>query len=142
MTSFLEYFDHGWSSLSGTVAPQPNVPRGSRAKRATALLSAALTALLLSVAAPTFAAAKIIRIEVNGMVCAFCSAAIEKKLKALPETQAIYVNLARKVVALELKDGKSVSLDAVKAQVIDAGYEVRSIAETLETLAQIKAAAK
>jgi copper chaperone CopZ len=91
---------------------------------------------------PAFASSKTVRIEVNGMVCAFCSAAIEKKLKAMPDTQAVYVNLDKKIVALELKDGKSANLEAVKAQVIDAGYDVRAIAETNQSIAQIKAGLK
>lgn len=40
-----------------------------------------------------------VRVEVNGMVCAFCSAAIEKKLKAMPDTQGVYVNLAGLMLA-------------------------------------------
>lgn len=87
-------------------------------------------------------AAKSVRVDVNGMVCSFCAAAIEKKLSALPEAKAVYVNLEKKIVAVELKDGKSVKLDTVKAQIVDAGYDVVKIAETDQSLAQIKAGVK
>jgi copper chaperone CopZ len=87
-------------------------------------------------------AAKSVRVQVNGMVCAFCAAAIDKKLSAMPETKAVYVNLEKKVVAIELKDGKTANLDKVRAEVKDAGYDVVSIGETDQTLAQIKAGLK
>ena len=34
-----------------------------------------------------------IKAEVNGMVCAFCAKGIEKKLKALPQAQSVFVDL-------------------------------------------------
>lgn len=103
------------------------------------LFIAAIVALAASSSA---FAAKSVRVQVNGMVCAFCAAAIEKKLSAMPETKAVYVNLDKKVVAVELKDGMSANLDKVRAGIKDAGYDVVSIAETDQTLAQIKAGAR
>lgn len=101
------------------------------------LLAAAVFALSSSALA-----ANSVRVEVNGMVCAFCAAAIEKKLSAMPETKSVYVNLGKKIVAMELKDGKRADLDKVKAEIKDAGYDVVKIAETDQTLAQIKAGVK
>jgi copper chaperone CopZ len=39
----------------------------------------------------------------------FCSAAIEKRLKALPAVKSVYVDLSKKIVAVELKDGQDVT---------------------------------
>lgn len=93
-------------------------------------------------ACTTAFAVKSVRVEVNGMVCAFCASAIDKKLSALPESKAIYVNLEKKIVAIELKDGNTPNLDRVRAEIKAAGYDVVNITETGQTLAQIKASLK
>lgn len=83
-------------------------------------------------------AANTIKAEVNGMVCAFCAKGIEKKLKSLPETQSTFVDLANRIVVLELKEGLNVS-DATFSQVIqDAGYSVAKIEHSEQTAAAIK----
>ena len=56
-----------------------------------------------------------LKAQVNGMVCAFCAQGIEKKLRALGQTKDVYVNLKQKVVAVEIKDGQSLSHD-IKAE--------------------------
>ncbi len=78
-------------------------------------------------------------LKVNGMVCAFCAQGIEKRLTALPQTQAVYVNLAQKTVAVQVKPGQKFDAAQVKAEIIDAGYEVTSIAATAKTTTQVKA---
>jgi len=72
-------------------------------------------------------ATQTIKANVNGMVCAFCAQGIEKKMRALPQTQDVYVNLKQRLVAVELKDGQTLSNDKVKAIIKDAGYDVTSI---------------
>jgi len=79
-----------------------------------------------------------VRAKVNGMVCAFCAKGIEAKLRALPQAQDVYVNLANKVVAVEVKDGSALSTDVVKNVVQDAGYDVAAIEVVPKTTAQIK----
>ncbi|MBV8665105.1 MAG: cation transporter [Burkholderiaceae bacterium] len=91
------------------------------------------------VAAPAYAATQTIKVDVNGMVCAFCAQGIEKKLRAMPQTKDVYVNLKRKIVAVELKEGQSVPLDTVKALVNDAGYDVTHIEAVGQTAQEIKA---
>ncbi|MFM9913390.1 MAG: heavy-metal-associated domain-containing protein [Methylophilaceae bacterium] len=83
-----------------------------------------------------------IKAEVNGMVCAFCAKGIEKKLGALPQTKAVFVDLKSRVVALELKDGQSVAMDDFKNIIKDAGYDVSSAVIVDKTAAEIKAGAK
>ena len=72
-------------------------------------------------------ATQTIKANVNGMVCAFCAQGIEKKMRALTQTQDVYVNLKQRVVAIELKDGTTLSTDKVKTIIKDAGYDVTSI---------------
>jgi copper chaperone CopZ len=84
-------------------------------------------------------AASSIKAKVNGMVCAFCAKGIEKKLKALPQSQAVFVDLKSQVVALELKEGQSVPLDQFKQIIKDAGYEVSEAAVVSQSVQEIKA---
>lgn len=88
------------------------------------------------------AATQTIKADVNGMVCAFCAQGIERKMRALPQTKDVYVNLKHKIVAVELKDGQSVSPDTVKDLVKDAGYEVTHIETVSQSAQEIKAAIK
>jgi copper chaperone CopZ len=69
-------------------------------------------------------AQEVAKVSVNGMVCAFCAQGIEKTIGKMPETQAVYVNLDKKLVAVEPKQGQKLNLDKIKAGIIDAGYDV------------------
>jgi mercuric ion binding protein len=80
-----------------------------------------------------------IKAKVNGMVCAFCAKGIEKKLKALPQTQAVFVDLKAQIVALELKDGQTVAIDDFKQIIKDAGYEVSDAQVVNQSAQEIKA---
>jgi mercuric ion binding protein len=92
------------------------------------------------------AAVQTIKAEVNGMVCAFCAQGIEKKMRSLSQTKDVYVNLKQKVVAVELKEGQTLSHDTVKDLIKDAGYDVSKIetvgASAKEIRAEIKAKLK
>ena len=87
-------------------------------------------------------AASSIKAEVNGMVCAFCAKGIEKKLKAMPQTQAVFVDLKQHIVVLELKDGQNVSLDDFSQVIKDAGYDVTKAEVVAQSAADIRAEAK
>jgi copper chaperone CopZ len=80
-----------------------------------------------------------IKAKVNGMVCAFCAKGIEKKLKALPQTQAVFVDLKAQIVALELKDGQTVAIEEFKQIIKDAGYEVSDAQVVNQSAQEIKA---
>lgn len=64
---------------------------------------------------------------VNGMVCAFCAQGIEKKLKAMAETQSVKVDLKSKFVAVTAKPGQQLDPAKVRQVIVDAGYEVRDL---------------
>jgi cation transport ATPase len=82
-----------------------------------------LTTLLLAASAGAMAT-QTIKAQVNGMVCAFCAQGIEMKMGKQAATKEVFVDLKKKVVAVELKEGQQMSLDKFKADIKDAGYDV------------------
>lgn len=99
--------------------------------------------LLLALAFAGAAAAeapRTIRMEVNGLVCAFCAHGIQKALEKYPAAGEVFVDLEDRLVAVELKDGGDISDADLGAALTDAGYTVVSIARGVETLDAIKAA--
>lgn len=105
------------------------------------MLRTFLCAALLAATA-TANAATTTKITVNGMVCAFCAQGIEKRLTALPQTQGVYVNLARKVVAVEAKPGQTLDEAQLRAEIRDAGYDVVGIESVPQSLADVRASMK
>ena len=95
-------------------------------------------AAALLLVAPFAWATESIQATVNGMVCAFCAQGIEKNLRALSQVQDVYVNLPKKVVAVQIKDGQTLAHNTFREVVTEAGYEVASIATVGKTTAQIK----
>ena len=86
-------------------------------------------------------AASSIKAEVNGMVCAFCAKGIEKKLKAMPQAQSVFVDLKQHIVVLELKDGENVPLDDFSQIIKDAGYDVTKAEVVAQGVDDIRAQA-
>ena len=86
--------------------------------------------------------AKTIKMEVNGLVCAFCAQGIEKKLRSMAPTQDVFVSLEKKVVAVALKDGQDIPDATLKEQLKDSGYDVVTVSRSEEPLAAIRQAAK
>jgi copper chaperone CopZ len=84
-------------------------------------------------------AANSIKAEVNGMVCAFCAKGIEKKLNALPEKQAVFVDLKNRIVVLEVKDGLTLPIETFTQVIEDAGYSVTKVEQVARSVADIKA---
>lgn len=95
----------------------------------------ALTALPASASTQEVASAKI---SVNGMVCAFCAQGIEKRLTAMPENGPLYINLSRKVVAVQPKAGQTLDVERLKREIRDAGYEVTSVEMVPKTVAALR----
>lgn len=83
-----------------------------------------------------------VKFAVNGMVCAFCAQGIEKRLTKLNETGPLYINLAQKVVAVQPKAGMQLDVAKVKAEIVEAGYEVTSTQPVPQTVAAIRAEMK
>jgi mercuric ion binding protein len=84
-------------------------------------------------------AATSIHAEVKGMVCAFCAKGINKKLRELDSTQDVWVDLKSRIVVVQLKDQKTMSLEAFTKLIKDAGYDVANVEYINKTLLEIKA---
>jgi copper chaperone CopZ len=97
-----------------------------------------LTLLLAGFFSLSFAASTI-KVTVNGMVCAFCAQGIEKRLSKLPATKAVFVDLKKKTVAVELKEGQSLDLDVIRSEIKDSGYDVVKIETVPQSISEIKA---
>jgi mercuric ion binding protein len=83
--------------------------------------------------------ARSLRIEVNGLVCAFCADGITRAFKKEPAAVDVFVSLEDKLVAVQLKDGEDIADATATKLLTDAGYTVVGIARTDATVAQIKA---
>lgn len=102
-------------------------------------LNQAIATLLLAGTATASMAATSLKASVNGMVCAFCAQGIEKRLSALPATQAVFVDLKQKVVVVEAKPGQTLDGKVVTAEIVQAGYDVTKIETVEQSIADIKA---
>ena len=71
------------------------------------ILCAAVVLITISGLMTAAAAAESAKATVNGMVCAFCAQGIEKRLSSLPATKAVFVDLRKKIVAVEAREGQS-----------------------------------
>ena len=83
-----------------------------------------------------------IRATVNGMVCAFCAQGIEKRISSMQATKAVYVDLKKKTVAIEAKEGETLDGKAITAEITDAGYDVVKLETVQKSVEQIKAETK
>lgn len=97
---------------------------------------------VLAVAAyPSFAATSL-KATVNGMVCAFCAQGIEKRLIKMGATKEVFVDLKRRTVAVEIKEGETLDSKAVAAEIVEAGYDVVKLETVQQSVADIKAEMK
>ena len=71
-----------------------------------------------------------ITVTVKGMVCSFCAQGIKKTFGKIREVRAVEVDLDKKFVKLELKDGAALSDEVIRKNITDAGYDVEKIERT------------
>lgn len=95
-----------------------------------------LFALLMG--ASSLASAKTIEMDVNGLVCAFCAQGIEKTLKGFPATEAVFVSLEHRIVAVQLKDGTDIDDATLRKAITDSGYTIVAIRRTDESVDAIR----
>ena len=112
--------------------------RPSNPARLGALAALAVT-LWLPAGSALAQAAQSLKLQVNGMVCSFCAQGIEKRLKAMPETGPVFIDLRTKVVAVEPRPGQTLNAERVAGEVREAGYEVVATETVAQTVAQIRA---
>ncbi len=87
-------------------------------------------------------AAESVKATVNGMVCSFCAQGIEKTLLKMPQTKAVFVDLKKKIVAVEAKEGQTLDGKKITAEIKDAGYDVVKLETVAQSVEDIKAATK
>jgi periplasmic mercuric ion binding protein len=80
-----------------------------------------------------------VKIKVDGMVCGFCASSIEKKMRANAATADVYVNLGNKIVAVSEKAGQKLDDAVLRAQIADAGYEVKAIERVTTSISDVRA---
>ncbi|MFN7213196.1 MAG: heavy-metal-associated domain-containing protein [Lysobacteraceae bacterium] len=95
--------------------------------------------LLAALAFASAAEARSLRMEVNGLVCAFCANGITAAFRKQSAAGEVFVSLEDRLVAVELKDGQDIPDDVAKKLLTDAGYTVVGLQRTDATVAQIKA---
>jgi mercuric ion binding protein len=78
------------------------------------------------------------KVTMKGMVCSFCAQGIEKKMKALSETKDVYVDMKKRLVVVEVKEGLTLSQDVINKIINDVGYEVKSIEVSEHPIEDIK----
>lgn len=64
-----------------------------------------------------------VQLNVEGMSCNHCVSAVETALKGLTGVQAVTVDLQAKQVDVDF-DNASVTVDQMKAEIEEAGYDV------------------
>lgn len=90
-------------------------------------LSIFTTLLLIPAAFASSHTQSTIDIKVNGMVCDFCAQSIWKVFKEHEEVEDIKVDLDTGIVTILLKDGETLSDEALNKGITYAGYELVSI---------------
>jgi mercuric ion binding protein len=101
-----------------------------------------IIALVMGIGAFPSIAANSIKVTVNGMVCAFCAQGIEKRISKMGATKDVFVDLKKKTVAVEAKDGQTLDSKAISAEIVDAGYDVVKIEPVSQSVAEIRAELK
>lgn len=76
---------------------------------------------------PTISFAEQVTITVKGMVCSFCAQGIKKTFGKMEDVKTVNVDLEKKFVKLELKDGSKLTNEAIEVGIKDAGYDVEKI---------------
>jgi len=94
--------------------------------------------LLVAFLSPAFAVTSM-KATVNGMVCAFCAQGIEKRVSKMSATKAVYVDLKKRTVVVEPKDGMTLDQKAIIEEVKDAGYEIVKVETVPHSVAELKA---
>lgn len=140
----LRVFRPGWWFEVGRSTPRGHIDQchGDVLERKTmsfrhwAAAAALFAASSLAWASPTA------KINVDGMVCAFCAQGIEKNLKARAEVQRVFVSLENRLVAVAFKDGRSMSDQDLSKLIVDSGYKVTQIARVDESIDAIRASVR
>jgi copper chaperone CopZ len=64
-----------------------------------------------------------VKTTVNGMVCSFCAQGILAHFKKHPAVSNVHVDLTRKIVLLEEREGKSITDEEISDFIKKSGFE-------------------
>lgn len=99
-------------------------------------------AVLLSTLTGAAQAGNSVKATVNGMVCAFCAQGIEKRIGKMEATKAVFVDLKRKTVVVEARDGMALDTKAIASEITDSGYDVVKFEPIQKSVEEFKAELK
>jgi copper chaperone CopZ len=94
--------------------------------------------VVFSALAAAHANAGTIEMTVNGLVCGFCAQGIEKTLRKNPATSDVLVSLENRLVAIATKDGTDISDAELKKALTNAGYDVKAIQRTSNSMDSLR----
>ncbi len=83
-----------------------------------------------------------VKATVNGMVCALCAQGIEKRITKMESTKAVFVDLKRRTVVVEARDGMTLDTQAIAAEITDSGYDVVKLEPIQKSVEEFKAELK
>ncbi len=63
-----------------------------------------------------------VKIKIEGMMCGHCQASVTKAISSVSGISAVKVNLTDKQATVTY-DPKKTNIDAIKAAIVDAGYQ-------------------
>tara|TARA_B100000780_G_scaffold197810_1_gene139736 strand:+ start:832 stop:1149 length:318 start_codon:yes stop_codon:yes gene_type:complete len=78
------------------------------------------------------------KIEVLGMVCAFCAQGLEKSFKSEENVKDVFVSLENYFVLIESKDGKELDESLIKTIITEAGYDINKIEIISDSVSSIR----
>ena len=78
------------------------------------------------------------KIEVLGMVCAFCAQGIEKSFESVKNVNAVFVNLEDYFVAIETTDKKGIDEKLIRRIITESGYDVKKIEVVSDSVSVIR----
>lgn len=109
----------------------------SHKRMKTLILTAAMSALMSAASVPTLADTEMspqaiveqadITVGLSGLVCDFCSLALNKTFSRSDAVAATYVDLDAKTLSIVFNDGGALTDAQITEMVKDAGYEVTGI---------------
>lgn len=98
--------------------------------------------IVLSLLAASSVRAGTIEMTVNGLVCGFCAQGIEKTLRKNAATADVLVSLENRLVAIATKDGTDISDSELRKALTNAGYDVKAIERTQNSLDTLRSKLK
>jgi copper chaperone CopZ len=83
--------------------------------------------VLAALPVPAFAAAEMVTVKVNGLVCDFCARSIERMMNRRDDVARVHVDLDKGEVHVALKSGSSLGDPELRKIIVDSGYAVTAI---------------